>query len=166
MNSTIEKRPARRGNNFPSFWNNPIDRFFRNDFPIMWDEDLTPTVPSINITEEKDNFVVSMAAPGLKKEDFDISLDGNMLTISCEQESGSPKDSNGNGNGNGKEKENGSKNYSHREYNYSYFSRTVTLPDSADDGNIKAKYTDGILNLTIPKKPEAGKKNNQKIKVE
>ena len=161
MNNSVEKSPARRTRNYPSFWNNPIDRFFRNDFPSMWDEDLSPTVPSINITEEKDNFLVSMAAPGLKKEDFDIDLEGNMLTISCERESDTK---NSNGSGNGKEKSSGG--YSHREYNYSYFSRTVTLPDSADNSKITAKYNDGILSLTIPKKPDTGKSNGSKIKVE
>jgi HSP20 family protein len=156
MNNSIEKNPMRRTRSLPSFWNSPLDRFFRNDFPSLWDDDNTPTVPSINITEEKNNFLVSMAAPGLKKEDFNIDLDGNMLTISCEKESEDK------GNGNGKE----TSGYSRREYNYSYFSRTVTLPDSADSKGISAKYTDGILNLTIPKKPEAAKGTTQKIKVE
>ncbi len=46
----------------------------------------TLTVPAVNITESHDEYRLSIAAPGMKKEDFDISLDGNMLTISCEKE--------------------------------------------------------------------------------
>lgn len=150
MTTAIEKNHSRKMRPSNSLWNTPLDRFFKDDFSDIWDNE-SLTVPAINVTEEKNNYIVNMAAPGLKKEDFDISLDGNMLTISSEKES--EKD------------EQDADRFSRREYNYSYFSRTVTLPDSAESSNIVAKYTDGILNLTIPKKPEAGK-NSKKIKVQ
>src|SRR5688572_14518015 len=108
-------------------WNNPFDRFFRNDFMDMWNGDMAETIPSINFTEEKNNYKVEMAAPGLKKEDFNIDVDGNLVTISCEKES-ETKDT----------KENG--NYSRREYNYSSFSRSFTIPENADASKISAKY--------------------------
>jgi HSP20 family protein len=152
MSTTLEKRPTRKLRNLSPFWSTPLDRFFRNDFSDIWDGGDLETIPSINVTEEKNNYIVSMAAPGLKKEDFDINIEGNLLTISSEKETETD----------GKETDN----FSRREYNYSCFSRTVTLPDYADTKAIAAKYNDGILNLTIPKKPEAQKNISQKIKVQ
>lgn len=152
MTTVLEKSPTRRSRNLSTFWNSPLERFFRNDFlPDLWNGDNKLTVPAINVTEEKNDYLVEMAAPGLKKEDFDIRLEGNLLTISSEKEDKEEKESD---------------NYARREYNYSYFSRTVTLPDSAENKNIVAKYTDGILHLTIPKKPDAIKNGSQKIKVQ
>lgn len=137
-------------------WNNPFDRLFRNDYLDLWNQDVTETIPSINITEEKNNYVVEMAAPGLKKEDFNIDVDKDLITISCEKESESRS-------GDGKDN-NGS--YSRREYNYSSFSRSFTLPENADGQKIKAKYTDGILRMEIAKNEDSQKSKTQKIKVE
>jgi HSP20 family protein len=137
-------------------WNNPFDRLFRNDFMDLWNQDVTETIPSINITEEKNNYVVEMAAPGLKKEDFNIDVDKDLITISCEKETETTSED-------GKDK-NG--NYTRREYNYSSFSRSFTLPENADGQKIKAKYVDGILKLEIAKNEESNKSRTQKIKVE
>jgi len=146
MTTTLERRPLRQSRN------TPIDRIFRNDFLDFWNDNNVETIPSINIKEDKNNYFVEMAAPGLKKEDFDVNIDGNLLTISCEKET---ETTNG--------KETGS--FFRREYNYSSFSRSVTLPEFADTKGIEAKYNEGVLNLRIPKKPEAQRVTNQKIKV-
>jgi HSP20 family protein len=152
MNSLI--RNQRRGLR-PSLYN-PIDRFFGNDFLDFWDGD-TPemTIPAINISEEKNNYKIELAAPGLKKEDFQIEVEGNVMTISSEQETETkePKGA----------KED---NYTRREYNYSSFSRSFTLPENADAENVKAKYADGVLNLTVPKKAGTQKEKGHKITVE
>ena len=149
METTLARRPLRRLRSLTPFWNTPADRFFRNDFLNLWDGDgFVETTHSLNISEEKINFILELAAPGLKRDDFDIKVDGNLLTISSEKETETKDD-----------------NYACREYSYSSFSRTVTLPDYADSSKIVAKYTDGILNLTIPKRPEA-QKLTQKIKVQ
>jgi HSP20 family protein len=137
-------------------WNNPFDRLLRNDFMDLWNQDVTETIPSINITEEKNNYVVEMAAPGLKKEDFNINVEKDLITISCEKESETTSEDGKDRNGN----------YTRREYNYSSFSRSFTLPDNADGQKIKAKYTDGILRLEIAKNEESQKPKTQKIKVE
>lgn len=135
----------------------PWSRLFGNDFLDLWDGDAIDTVPSINISDEKDHFAVEMAAPGMKKEDFNIDLSGNMLTISAEKETRSED---------GDEKRDGKKGkYSRREYNYSSFSRSFTLPENADTEKIEAKYVEGILHLRIPKKDEPNKSNSQKITV-
>lgn len=99
-------------------------------------------VPAVNVTENKDNYMVSLAAPGLKKENFRIDLEGNMLTISCEKEE------------NKEEKE---EKYTRQEYNYSSFSRSFTLPDEVNQQTIDAVYEDGVLKLVLPKKEEARK---------
>jgi HSP20 family protein len=142
-----------RNNGLQSSWYRPLDRFFRNDFMNLWDSELD-TVPSINIMEEKNAYRVEMAAPGLTKEDFNIDVDRNMLTISSEKESEK------------KEGGDGKENYSRREYNYSSFSRSLSLPENVDTSRITASYKDGILNLSIPKKEEAQQKASQRIKVE
>ncbi len=149
--NTLVKNPTRSLS--PSAGFNPFDRFFRNDFLDVWNDENLMTVPSINITEEKNTYKVELAAPGLKKEDFNIEVNGSLVTISSENETETKEPQKNNG-------------YTRREYNYSSFSRSFILPEHADTGKITAKYTDGVLNLSIPKKPGAQKTTAQKIKVQ
>ncbi|MBZ5856322.1 Hsp20/alpha crystallin family protein [Flavihumibacter profundi] len=100
------------------------------------------TVPAVNVIENKDDYKVTMAAPGLKKEDFKIDLEGNMLTISCEKE---------------ESKEEKDARHTRKEYNFSSFSRSFTLPDEVIKDKIDAIYEDGVLKLSLPKS-EAAKK--------
>ena len=97
-------------------------------------------VPAVNISETENNYHVELAVPGLKKEDFKLSLEQNVLTISVEQSN---------------EQQDNQKNYSKREFSYSSFVRSFTIPESADDNNINATYTDGILSIDIAKREEA-----------
>ena len=97
-------------------------------------------VPAVNISETEANYHIELAAPGLKKEDFKLNLDRNVLNISVEQV---------------KDQQDARKNYSKREYSYSSFVRSFTLPESADDSAINASYTDGILRIDIAKREEA-----------
>ena len=76
-------------------------------------------VPAVNITEQKNDYLVSLAAPGMKKDDFKIDVDGNMLTISSEKE---------------ENKEEKDKKFTRKEYSYSSFSRSFTLPDEVNQG--------------------------------
>jgi HSP20 family protein len=144
--------PVKTQNNKRSLWNDPFNRFFRNDMMDFWNKDME-TIPSLNISEEKDKYKVEVAAPGLKKEDFNIDVNGNLVTISSEKESETNN-----------EKENG--HYSRREYNYSSFSRSFTLPENANADAVKAKYCDGVLCLDIPKKKQAPETSSKKVKVE
>ncbi len=96
-------------------------------------------MPAVNIKEDNDGFNVEMAAPGMKKDDFKVDLDNNLLTISAEKESeDNEKDDEGN--------------YTRREFNYQSFKRTFTLPDAAQADKIKATYKEGVLTINIPKK--------------
>lgn len=105
------------------------------------------TVPAVNITKEENDYKVTLAAPGMKKTDFNVSMDNNILTISAVNEN---------------EHEEKKKKYTRREYNYTSFSRSFTLPEDVDKKQINAKYDNGVLTLTMPvnkdKKAEAGKK--------
>lgn len=102
----------------------------------------TLNVPAVNITEQKDEYHVSLAAPGMKKEDFNIDVDGNMLTISSEKE---------------ESKEEKEKKFTRKEYSYSSFSRSFTLPEEVNKEKIDARYEDGVLKISLPRKEEAKK---------
>ncbi len=137
---------------FPTF-KNLIESFFENDFPTFgsslnkW---IGTTIPSANIKETNDNFLIELAAPGSQKEDINIDLDNDVLTISSEQK---------------EEKTEEKDNYTRREFNYSSFSRSFYLPEIADSEKISAEYKDGILNITIPKKESAIKKAQKRIEI-
>lgn len=108
------------------------------------------TIPAVNITENKNDYLVALAVPGMKKDDFKIDVEGNMLTISCEKEE------------NKDEKE---KKFTRREYSYYSFSRSFTLPEEVNREKIEAMYEDGVLKLVLPMKEEARKNAAKKIAV-
>jgi HSP20 family protein len=128
---------AKRGEMFPSVF---------DDFFMPWSgwfgNERTMTVPAVNVAENKDDYKISVAAPGLKKSDFNIDVEGNTLTISCEKE---------------ESKEEKDERYSRTEYNYSSFSRSFTLPEEVIKDRIEAVYEDGVLRLTLPKTEQAKK---------
>ncbi len=107
--------------------------------------DSSTSIPRVNILETNDDFQVEMAAPGMKKEDFHVELDNDMLTISSEVSSNM-------------EQNNENQRYTRREFNYHSFKRSFYLPNTVEADKIKATYKDGMLNLIIPKKEEARKK--------
>jgi HSP20 family protein len=98
------------------------------------------SIPSVNIVENKDNYEVSLAAPGMKKDDFKIDIDSNTLTVSAEKE---------------EKKEEKDERYTRKEYNYSSFSRSFSLPDWVNKDKIDASYENGLLKLILPKTEEA-----------
>ncbi len=103
-------------------------------------------IPAVNIKEENDKFVLEMAAPGMKKDDFQINLDNYQLTISSEKS---------------EKNEEKKDNYTRREFMYSTFSRSFTLPKTIDVDKIKADYKNGILTVILPKKEEEAKLTKQ-----
>lgn len=107
------------------------------------------TIPAVNISEDKENYKLSMASPGMKKEDFKVDLEGNVLTISAEKE---------------EKKEKKEEKFSREEYNYSSFSRSFNLPETVDKSKITATYEEGVLKLKMPKKEDA-KKNGESLKI-
>jgi HSP20 family protein len=97
------------------------------------------STPAVNIIETADDFRVEMVAPGMRKEAFNVELHEDTITISYDHEDN-------------RESERQSLKYLVREYNYHSFSRSFTLPETADENDIEAKYRDGILTVTIQKR--------------
>jgi HSP20 family protein len=132
-----------------------FDDFFTRD---LWNwgpsnnSSTNTTIPLVNIKETNENFEVEMAAPGMKKEDFKVELDGNVLTITSEKRDGN-------------EVKDGER-YTRREFSYQSFQRSFQLPKEVVDADkIEAKYENGVLRLVIPKKEEAKPKPPKTIQI-
>jgi HSP20 family protein len=143
----------KRNGNFPSFPTLFDDLFSRELF--NWNNSnfstTSTTVPSVNIRETDSSFEVEMAAPGMEKKDFHISLEGNTLTIASQKQSKQEQEQDG---------------YSRKEFSYQSFQRSFELPkDVVDEENIAARYENGLLHLTIPKKEAARKKAPRLIEI-
>ena len=125
---------SRRDNNWmPALWSDLLD----NNWMIR----PNATAPAINVLETPDEFRVELAAPGMKREDFNIEInEEHDLVISMERhhEEEQPQ-----------EKE--QSRYLRREFSYSKFEQTLILPDNVDEEKIQARMADGVLTLSIPK---------------
>lgn len=108
------------------------------------------TLPAVNVLDNAEEYIVEMAVPGLKKSDFDINLDNQLLTISASLN---------------EQREDTSDNYTRREFGYSSFKRTFSLPETVEVDKIEAKYDEGLLRVLLPKRDEAKKKPSKQIKV-
>ena len=104
------------------------------------DREFRQSLPAVNIKENKKEFNIEFASPGYNKKDFKIDLDEDVLTISAEKQ---------------QEKEEEKDSFTRREFSYNSFSRSFTLPQTVMADKIDAKYNDGILKLSIPKKADA-----------
>ncbi len=112
----------------------------------------TNTLPAVNIKETSDDFQVDVAVPGKKKDDFTIELDQNVLTISSENKSENEETSEGGI-------------FTRKEFNYSSFQRSFNLPETVEQEKIQAKYTDGVLHISVPKREESKQKAKRMIAV-
>jgi HSP20 family protein len=121
-----------------------FDDFFRPWDDIMdfssWRK--TMNIPAVNIEDTPDGYKLSLAVPGLKKSDFNIDIEGDMITISSEKE---------------ESKEEKDSKYTRKEYNYSSFSRSFSLPETVNKEQVNAVYEDGVLKVMLPKKEEVKK---------
>ncbi|WP_116106400.1 Hsp20/alpha crystallin family protein [Lewinella sp. IMCC34191] len=136
-----------------------VSRFLDDDWNQLFDwrnrnfSSTTTTLPAVNVRETGDEFVVEMAAPGMKKEDFEIELHNNVLTIRSERQHTELQPA-------------GDDRYSRREFSYQSFQRSFNLNNQVvDDAQINATYQDGILRLTLPKREEAREKPARQIQV-
>lgn len=141
----------------------PIREFerMRRDMDRLWDsffeerprrkgEEVGEWLPSLDVSETKNNLVVKAELPGMDPKDIDISLNEGILTIKGERK---------------QEKEEKEENYHLIERSYGSFTRSVRLPGEVKSEMISASYKDGVLKVTLPKSEEA-KKKEIKIKVE
>ena len=138
--------------NFPTLSNWLDDIFNRDLIPSVFTSNFNTgiTLPKVNIKETANDFAVEMAVPGLKKSDFQIEIDNQVLSISTETK---------------EENERKEENYTRREFGYSSFKRTFTLPKSVNADKINASYNEGILSILLPKKEEAKQKPARSIKI-
>lgn len=133
----VKFNPANKKNSLMPGFNDMFDSIVNDTF---FAERMVIRVPAANISETADQFHVELAAPGLKKADFKLSLEGSVLMVSVEKH---------------REGEEQERSYAKREYSYHSFVRSFTLPESADENGIQARYHDGILAIRIPKRKEA-----------
>ena len=131
---------------FDDFFSRELFNWGNNNFSST-----NTTVPAINIQEKADLFEVEVAAPGMEKKDFDITLDGNVLTISSVKQHTDEKKTDS---------------YTRREFSYQSFQRSLELPKDIVEGEkIKANYENGLLRLIIPKKEEVKRKAPKQIEI-
>ena len=116
--------------------------FFAND----WMNRTSATAPAINVIEDDKDYKVEVAAPGMKKEDFNVNVtDDNYLVLTMEKKN-ETKD------------EDKKRKYLRREFSYHKFEQSLALPEDVNKDEIKASVTDGILTIEIPKVKACEKK--------
>lgn len=127
--------------------NNNLDKFFDDllgGFEGIFGKDMKPlehSSPKTNVIEKDDAYVLEIAAPGWSKSDFDIHLDKNILTVEVNQEKlAEPKEG---------------KRFVRKEFSKRSLKRSFHLPENADKDNIGAKYSNGVLHISIAKLVEA-----------
>jgi len=148
--STIVRRPT-PGNNaaLPALFSE-WDPFRLMDSMLRWEplhelaaarrDQGTAFMPRFDVKETKDAFLFKADLPGVQQSDVDISLSGNQLTITGKRDG---------------EQQQAGENYFMLERGYGSFSRSFTLPTSADVEHIKAELNNGVLSVTLPKRGEA-----------
>jgi len=117
----------------PTSFSTLVDKFFNDSLTLSGGSSF---IPKVDIVETSEAFEVQLAVPGLTKEDFNIELNDNYLTVSGERKFSNEKKG---------------KSYHAIETHYGSFSRSFSLPENVDASKINAKYNNGILELTIPK---------------
>jgi HSP20 family protein len=116
--------------------NSLFEDFFSNT-PNLYQSNFQ--VPPVNIHENNEGYHVELIAPGLQKEDFKVQLEKGLLTISYEKKAEEAK----------------SDYKTHRrEFSFNSFKRSFTIDDKIDSDNIQARYTNGVLQLLLPKREE------------
>ncbi|MCC6383897.1 MAG: Hsp20/alpha crystallin family protein [Bacteroidia bacterium] len=122
-----------------------------SDFFNTWPGDSRrQSVPAVNISETDENFRIEVAAPGMNKEDFKISVENDLLTISAEKK---------------EEKSDKNERFTRQEFSYVSFSRSFNMPEMVDTEKINASYNNGVMVIILPKQEEAKPKPVREIKI-
>ncbi|MCF2604445.1 MAG: Hsp20/alpha crystallin family protein [Parabacteroides sp.] len=142
--------PSKRMYNNDQNW---LPTFFNDFFDNDWMMKTNATAPAINVVESDKDYKVEVAAPGMKKEDFNIHLgENNELVITMEQKNENKEEH---------------KKYLRREFAYSKFQQSFILPDDVEKEKISASVNDGILTIELPKHaPEEKAKVNRVIEIQ
>jgi HSP20 family protein len=132
---------------FEDFWSRPVSRFWRPDFLRL--RSIALEAPALDVYDQKDDVIVKAEIPGLTKDEIEISLEGNFLTVKGEKK---------------KEEEVKEEDYYRHERTFGAFSRTIELPVDIKTDKVNASFNNGVLEIRLPKAEEA-KKNVVKVKV-
>jgi HSP20 family protein len=136
---------------WPSLMNGSwLSDFFDNDRFFDSDWMKKQSVPAVNVKETEKGFDIELAAPGLSKKDFKITVDNRVLTISSEKQ---------------EEKEQKEQEYTRKEFSYSSFSRSFALPENVNEDGIKATYDNGLLKVSVLKQALQQDKSHKAIAV-
>lgn len=111
------------------------------------------SLPAVNVLESNEGFHMEVFAPGLKKENFQLKINNNQLSVSAKAEKTASTE--------GTQE----KKYTRKEFSFSHFQRSFTLPQTVDTDKISASYVDGVLYLTLPKREEAKVKPVRDIEI-
>jgi len=129
-----------------------IDNLFHSTLSDVIGSDNTVSSPSVNIVEHEKHYMLDLAAPGMSKQDFSISIEQDHLVITAEKKT---------------ENEETEGRFTRREFSYGSFKRSFHLDDKINRDGIAATYEDGVLKLTLPKKEEAEKRSaSQTIEIQ
>lgn len=130
---------------FPAF----VNEILRPDW-FGGIDNFQSALPPVNVKENEKDFELELAAPGRKKEDFNVEIDNGLMTISAEQKS---------------EDTRSDENYTRREFSYTSFKRSFSLPKTVNADQINASYEDGVLKFVLPKREEALPKPKRLIEI-
>jgi len=135
---------------FEDFFRRPFSLMRPSWFPRLRMPEIEEVTPSIDVFEEGDDVVVKAELPGMSKENIDVKVTDDIVTISGEKK---------------KEDKVEEKNYYRMERSYGSFTRSFRLPSEVQTDKAKAKFKEGVLEIRIPKTEEA-KKKERKVLVE
>lgn len=156
MANVLKRENSRQPENFGSvvdqIFQNNLSRFFDDSFWGLNAGDVDRTKVPVNLRETDSAFEMELVAPGLRKEDFQLNVSGDILTVSFEEK-------------NDNKEMNKEEGWVRREYRKRSFSRNFHLNDAIDANNINARYENGILYVMLPKN-EKTKQLSKTIKVE
>jgi HSP20 family protein len=119
-----------------------VNRLFSTNLTRSFDDEgigRGAWAPSVDIYENKDQIVIEAELPGMKQEDFDLTIENNVISLRGERKF---------------EKTDESDNYHRVERSYGSFTRSFTLPQTVSADEAKAEYTNGVLRVTLPKREE------------
>lgn len=128
---------------FPNF-GNAFDNFLKMDY------NYGESTPSVNVTENDQEYHLEYLVPGFKKEEIKVALEQNVLTVKAERKTETVEEQ---------------KRYTRKEFSFSSFKRSFTLPENIDIDKMSAKHEHGILNIVLPKKVEEKKETMKEIEI-
>ncbi|MCS6916200.1 MAG: Hsp20/alpha crystallin family protein [Chitinophagales bacterium] len=117
-----------------------VNDLFNSDFGFGIRPLLSARIPAVNVVEKDNHFRIDFAVPGFSKGDFNLKVDGNVLTVSGEKKAESKKED---------------ENFTMKEFSCTSFTRSFTLPETIQADKISAEYADGVLKVTLPKTEES-----------